>query len=257
MERMGMGYRCTTAIPSRRQGAQCFDPVARGVVLVLVIALPALALAPVPAVPGQAAAQAQAQAQGQGQGQGVSQARASAGSPVDWGAIVAANRNRPPDDLKGRLYLAVAYANQGMIPEATREFRVIESAGDKEFGREVISGNEQILEKEPGNIVSLNLVAFAYYALCDYRKSAGCFERLVALDPRNVWTRHYFALSLSRIDQLDRAVDVLKAALALDPSNEYTHLLLGLAYKEKGWYILAVLELARAGRAVRELSSLK
>ncbi|MDI7246694.1 MAG: tetratricopeptide repeat protein [Bacillota bacterium] len=179
------------------------------------------------------------------------------GSRVDWSAIVAANGNRAPDDLEGRLYLAVAYANQGRVPEAAREFRAIEAAGYSEFGREVIARAEQVLDREPGDIISLNLVAFAYYAFSNYRKSAECFERLVALDPRNIWTRHYFALSLSRIEQLDRAIEVLKAALALDPSNEYTHLLLGLAYKEKGWYILSVLELARAGRAVRELSTLK
>lgn len=178
-------------------------------------------------------------------------------SRVDWSAIVAANRSRGPDDLEGRLYLAIAYANQGMVPEAAREFRAIESAGYEEFGREVIARAEQVLDRDPGDIISLNLVAFAYYAFSDFKRSAECFEKLVALDPRNVWTRHYFAVSLSRIGQLDKAIEVLKAALSLDPSNEYTHLLLGLAYREKGWYVLSLLELAQAGRAVRELSTLK
>jgi len=49
---------------------------------------------------------------------------------------------------------------------------------------------------------------------------------------------------------------VLKAALEIDPSNDYTHLLLGLAYREKGWYVLSVLELARARRALSVLRSL-
>ena len=178
-------------------------------------------------------------------------------SRVDWSAVVAANRSRAPDDLEGRLYLAIAYANQGMVPEAAREFRAIESAGYEEFGREVIARAEQVLDRDPGDIISLNLVAFAYYAFSNFKKSAECFEKLVALDPRNVWTRNYFAVSLSRIGELDRAIEVLRAALSLDLSNEYTHLLLGLAYREKGWYVLSLLELAQAGRAVRELSNLK
>ncbi len=58
------------------------------------------------------------------------------------------------------------------------------------------------------------------------------------------------------VDRLDEAIDVLKAALEIDPSNDYTHLLLGLAYREKGWYVLSVLELARARRALSVLRSL-
>ncbi|MGE5592755.1 MAG: tetratricopeptide repeat protein [Betaproteobacteria bacterium] len=187
---------------------------------------------------------------------GGSPAEARVESRVDWSAIVAANKGRLSDDLEGRLYLAVAYANQGMVPEATREFRAIEAAGYEEFGREVIAKAEEALAKDANDIVNLNVVAFAYYAFSDFEKSSECFEKLVSLDPRNIWTRHYFAVSLSRIGKLDKAIEVLKGALALDPSNEYTHLLLGLAYREKGWYILSILEFARAGKAIRELSTL-
>ncbi|MGE5588462.1 MAG: tetratricopeptide repeat protein [Clostridia bacterium] len=212
----------------------------------LVLSLLHLALLAMLASPGLTAA-----------GSGGARASPRVESRVDWSAIVEANVNRPPDDLEGRLYLAIAYANQGMIKEAAREFRTIESAGYEEFGREVIARAEQALDRDPDDIVSLNLVGFAYYAFSDFERSAECLEKLVALDPRNIWTRHYFAVSLSKIGEIDRAIEVLRAALSLDPSNEYTHLLLGLAYKEKGWYILSVLELARAGRAVRELSTLK
>lgn len=180
-----------------------------------------------------------------------------AGSRLDWKAVIERNKRAVPGELEAHLYLAVGYANLGMIREATQEFRTIESAGYREFGQEVIGKNERIAKENPGDILSLNMLAFAYYAFGDYKGSALYFERLVGLDPKNVWVHHYFALSLSRTGELDRAIEVLRAALALDPSNDYTHLLLGLAYKEKGWYVLSILELARAGKAVRELATLR
>ncbi len=178
-------------------------------------------------------------------------------SRVDWEAIVASNAGAGPGDLEAHLRLAVAYANLGMIPEAASEFQVIGSSGYREFGQEVIARSERLVKEDPGDILSLNMLAFGYYAFDDYAKSARCFEMLVSLEPNNVWVHHYLAYCLSRIGELDRAIEVLKTALALDPSNDYTHLLLGLAYKEKGWYVLSILELARSGRALRELSTLK
>ena len=179
-----------------------------------------------------------------------------AGSLVDWKSILDNAGRNPDEDLDTHLILAVAYANLGKIPEATREFRVIEASGYDDFGEKVIRENKERVKSTPDDIVSLNLLAFAYYAFGDYPKSADCFESLMKLDPMNVWVHHYYAYSLSRVDRMDEAIDVLKAALTIDPSNEYTHLLLGLAYREKGWYLLAILELARAGKAVSELSRL-
>jgi len=179
-----------------------------------------------------------------------------AGSLVDWNSILENASKNPQQDLNAHLMSAVAYANLGMIPEATREFRVIEASGYDEFGKKVIHENSKRLENSPNDIVSLNLLAFAYYAFGDYEKSLHCFGTLMELDPMNVWVHHYYAYSLSKDGRMDEAIDVLKAALAIDPSNEYTHLLLGLAYREKGWYLLSVLELARAGKAISELSQL-
>ncbi len=191
-----------------------------------------------------------------GRGAGLS-AAAAGGSRVDWKAIIDADAGAAPQDLDAHLRLAVAYANLGMIREAALEFRVIGSARYDEFGREVIAERERVVAGAPDDILSLNMLAFAYYAFEDYEKSVGCFERLVRLDPQNVWIRHYYALSLSKVNRLDQAIEVLKAALEQDPSNDYSHLLLALAYKEKGWYVLSVLELARAGGAVRELAKLR
>jgi tetratricopeptide (TPR) repeat protein len=179
-----------------------------------------------------------------------------AGSRVDWQSILDSTRKNPKKTLDSHLMLAVSYANLGMIPEATGEFQAIEAAGYDEFGKEVIRESSARVKNSPDDIVSLNLLAFAYYAFCDYPQSVRCFESLATLDPMNVWVHHYYAYSLSRVDRMDEAVDVLKASLDIDPSNEYTHLLLGLAYREKGWYLLSVLELARARKAISALSGL-
>ncbi|HPU61623.1 MAG TPA: tetratricopeptide repeat protein [Bacillota bacterium] len=177
-------------------------------------------------------------------------------SQVDWEGILEDVSKGQDEDLNTHLMLAVSYANLGMIPEATREFRIIESSGYQEFGEGVIRENSEKVKGSPDDIISLNLLAFAYYAFGEYEKSLECFESLMKLDPMNVWIHHYYAYSLAMVDRLDEAIDVLKAALEIDPSNDYTHLLLGLAYREKGWYVLSVLELARARRALSVLRSL-
>jgi len=177
-------------------------------------------------------------------------------SQVDWEGILEGVSKGQDEDLNTHLMLAVSYANLGMIPEATHEIRIIESSGYQEFGKEVIRENSEKVKGSPDDIISLNLLAFAYYAFGEYEKSLECFESLMKLDPMNVWIHHYYAYSLAMVDRLDEAIDVLKAALEIDPSNDYTHLLLGLAYREKGWYILSVLELARARRALSVLRSL-
>ncbi len=178
------------------------------------------------------------------------------GSNVDWKSILESVDRSSERDLDAHLMLAVSFANLGMIPEATTEFRMIESFGHDEFGERVIRENDARVKDSPNDIVSLNKLAFAYYAFGDYPKSVDCFQALMRLEPMNIWIHHYYAYSLSRVDRMDEAIDVLKAALAIDPSNEYTHLLLGLAYREKGWHLLSVLELARGRNAVRELSRL-
>ncbi|MFY9187055.1 MAG: tetratricopeptide repeat protein [Bacillota bacterium] len=177
-------------------------------------------------------------------------------SQVDWEGILEDVSKGQDEDLNTHLMLAVSYANLGMIPEATHEIRIIESSGYQEFGKEVIRENSEKVKGSPDDIISLNLLAFAYYAFGEYEKSLECFESLMKLDPMNVWIHHYYAYSLAMVDRLDEAIDVLKAALEIDPSNDYTHLLLGLAYREKGWYVLSVLELARARRALSVLRSL-
>ena len=101
-----------------------------------------------------------------------------------------------------------------MIPEATREFRVIETSGYDEFGKEVIRENNEKVKRSPDDIVSLNLLAFAYYAFGEYEKSLHCFESLTELDPRNVWVHHYYAYSLSRAGKMDEAIEAVS----------YTHL---------------------------------
>ncbi|NLB73538.1 MAG: hypothetical protein GX795_05870, partial [Firmicutes bacterium] len=47
-----------------------------------------------------------------------------AGSSVDWESILEGVSKNSMQDLDTHLMLAVAYANLGMIPEATREFRI-------------------------------------------------------------------------------------------------------------------------------------
>jgi len=92
------------------------------------------------------------------------------GSSVDWESILEGVGKNSVQDLNTHLMLAVSYANLGMIPEATREFRIIESSGYQEFGKEVIRENSEKVKGSPDDIISLNLLAFAYYAFGEYEE---------------------------------------------------------------------------------------
>lgn len=137
-------------------------------------------------------------------------------SQVDWEGILEDVSKGQDEDLNTHLMLAVSYANLGMIPEATHEIRIIESSGYQEFGKEVIRENSEKVKGSPDDIISLNLLAFAYYAFGEYEESLECFESLMKLDPMNVWIHHYYAYSLAMVDRLDEAIDVLKAALEIE-----------------------------------------
>lgn len=179
------------------------------------------------------------------------------GSVPDWGAVIEENQSSASLDMKSYLYLAIAYANTGKLAKAKEAFQSIAKAGYVEFGREVIEENEAKLKRNPGDIVALNCLAFTYYAFERYEAALSEFLKIVALDRGNVWVRQYLALVYGKLGLLDKGIEVLKKAIEIDPRNEYSHLLLGLAYQERKWYLLAMIEFAKAPNAIREVSRLR
>lgn len=150
--------------------------------------------------------------------------------------------------------LAVCYANTGRLHEATKLFGEVDRLeSSAEARKKRVASYQEALEGDPQNMVALNRLAFAYYAIGNYEASVQYFEILLTLDPRNEWTRNYLAYALYQCGRLDEAIGVLQDNLLINPRNSYTHALLGMAYYEKKWYFRALEEMGKGRTAIQDL----
>mgnify|MGYP000865096487 FL=1 len=76
------------------------------------------------------------------------------------------------------------------------------------------------------------------------------------LDSGNVWSHNYLAIVYGKLGQVDSGIAQLKKSLEIEPKNEYTHLLMGLAYTEKGQYGNAAKHYIKAPRALKTIIKL-
>ena len=179
---------------------------------------------------------------------------AMAASKVNWNSVV--SQNKSPKNLEERLLLGVAYANLGKIEESASQFEILGKANYDQFAREVIRSAEGKLAKNSSDLVALNCLAFAYYARDDFRRARDNFQKLVNLDSGNVWSHNYLAIVYGKLGQVDSGIAQLKKSLEIEPKNEYTHLLMGLAYTEKGQYGNAAKHYIKAPRALKTIIKL-
>lgn len=174
-----------------------------------------------------------------------------ANTGYDWQTVVV--ENQAANSVEGRLLRGIAYANLGRLPEALKELKI---AGEKAYRQEVVTfvlDKRRELQQAPEDLLLLNCAAFGCYAFGDFKQSSEYFEKIIRLDPQNIWAKNFAALVYGQMGDVDRALQHLKEAVALDSSNQYTHLLLSAAYKEKGQYLLALYHYLQAPDAVKEL----
>lgn len=177
-----------------------------------------------------------------------------AASKVNWNQVVTDNKS--PRTLEQRLNLGVAYANLGKIEESAAQFDVLANTNYEVFAREVISKTQSRLAKNKNDILALNNLAFAHYARNEFSKSREHFRTLVSIDSQNVWSHNYLAIVYGKLGQIDTGIAQLKKSLTIEPNNEYTHLLLGMAYTEKKQYGTAAKHFLKAPRAMKTILKL-
>ncbi len=181
-------------------------------------------------------------------------ATALATSKVNWDSLV--SQNRSPKNLEQRLLLGVAYANLGKIEESSAQFEILGKTNYDVFAREAIRTAEKRLAKDHDSLVDLNCLAFAYYARNNFKAARNIFQKLAYLDSRNIWSHNYLALVYSKLGQTDSGIEQLKKSLAIEPKNQYTNLLMALAYTEKGQYGTAAKYYIKAPRAMKTIIKL-
>jgi len=142
---------------------------------------------------------------------------------------------------EAHLIRAAAEINLGNLDSALGHFETIGSATRyNQFARQVISSCKTLLAAKPSNLLYLNCLAFAYYAIQQLPESAEAMEKIMVLDPENVWIMDFAAFIYGKMRNIDRGLKLLRKSLEIDPANQYTHFLLSMAYFEKGNYLRSI-----------------
>jgi tetratricopeptide (TPR) repeat protein len=169
-----------------------------------------------------------------------------------WQEVALERNNLLNDDkenIVAKYELAVAYANLGKIEQATEIFKSLDETKGKEVLKEIIPKYEMIVENNTDDIIDSNYLAFAYYIIENYKDSKQLFNRLVKLDPQNIWSYNYLAVVEHELKNYNQAERTLKKSLEIKES-EYTHFLLGANYYKKGKIFKALYHIGKGGKGV-------
>ncbi len=96
---------------------------------------------------------------------------------------------------------------------------------------------EQAIALNPKDVLSMNLLAPIYQDLHYFDKSDSVFERILELEPDNDLVLNNYSYSLAvRSTRLDRAMEMIKKALARAPNNSHYLDTMGWVYYQLGDY---------------------
>ena len=138
-----------------------------------------------------------------------------------------------PQDYITKYELAVAHSNLGHIKQAAQLFKDLKKVNDRdEKLKEAIKNYEKGL-KNNNNIKKINFLAFAYYTADKYKKANKLFEKIVTLDPQNIWSYNYLAVTEHELKMYTKAKKTLEKSLEIK-DDQYTHFLLGVNYYKQG-----------------------
>lgn len=157
--------------------------------------------------------------------------------------------------------LAMGYAR---TPELEKGFECLKKVQELDAGyhEKIINTYSPLVTENPSNIEAQFRLAFGYYyqgvilgqegktgeAAAHRAMAKQAFERIINVDPQYVWGYNYLAYLIAEENDLPKAAEILKTAIAKDPDNAVSHFLLGHAYHRMGQKMEAMMELAQAMR---------
>lgn len=139
-----------------------------------------------------------------------------------------------PQNYITKYELAVAHSNLGNIKQAAQLFEDLKEVKDRdEKLKAAIKNYEHDLQNSNSDIKKINFLAFAYYTADKHKKANKLFEKIVALDPENIWSYNYLAVTEHELKMYQKAKRTLKKSLEIK-DDQYTHFLLGVNYYKQG-----------------------
>lgn len=172
---------------------------------------------------------------------------------AEWEAVVSSRQeiiDQSDSAAKEKYELAVAYANLGEIKKANDLFDQLEELDWKEKVKELIGVYSAAFTGEDTDIEIINYLAFAYYLDDQYRKAENLFDRIISLDPKNIWSYNYLAVVQHELGNYQQAENTLRQSLSIT-ENQYTHFLLGFNYYKKGNLFKAAYHLGKGRKAAK------
>lgn len=153
-----------------------------------------------------------------------------------------------PEDVVLNFELAVVLANLG---EVANSYDIIYSYDDKlsndEFSDIIQPHLENLKTNHPDKkILIWNQYAFSYLIEKKYKKSVTYFNKILKRQPENIWIKNYLAATHIELDNKTRAEEIAQETLEIK-NNQFSHLILGIIYYQKGQYIQSIKKLNQAG----------
>lgn len=159
------------------------------------------------------------------------------------------------DDIFLNYTMAVAYANVGEIKKTYNIINVFGSSVSREDFNTAIS--PYLVEWENynnhDNLLLLNYAAFREVINKNYKEAVSLFEYIFEIDSNNFWALNHAAAALIEVPNYELALKYADQALVMQ-ENEYSHLIKGYVYYEKGDYLKVLIEAAKSRSLVKALA---
>ena len=176
---------------------------------------------------------------------------------IDWQKYKEDNLNNLNNDIsvkKEIIYnynLAIAYANLGEITNSQNTLDKIESKYGKSKFKKIMYPYIKNINANSDNLLDLNYAAFYYLINENHIESSKYFKEIINIKPKNIWAINYLAGNYIILEKYNIAEKLLKKADKIK-SNEFTNLLYGYIYYEKGNYLKAFSKFSKTGNLIEE-----
>lgn len=108
----------------------------------------------------------------------------------------------PDDEESTRYYITACYLELNQPMDAIREY-------------------ENFYSQEPTDTSLLYSIAYVHYNQEDYIKELEYYDKILSVDPEDVWALFNEVDCYARLDRMDEAIQTLKKAIELDPEIIY------------------------------------
>lgn len=174
---------------------------------------------------------------------------------IDWESVRGNSINKlkdNPDDIITNFTLSISLSNLGKIEEAYNLIESLEENISKDDFNKTIGDKLKLLADYPDDILLLNYAAFAATINNQYKESIHYFDRILIIEPNNIWIMNYQAAAYVELKDYKVAEEILNNTLKIK-NNKYSHLLLGIIHYKNGKILKALAEAGLAGDLVGKL----